>query len=55
MRISDGATARQLESDQSWLSSYLSECEADLRLLASLRVRSTEISEGRSREFLLDA
>jgi hypothetical protein len=31
MRISDGVTARQIESARSWLSSYLDQCEADLR------------------------
>ncbi|KAF8847685.1 hypothetical protein BDZ45DRAFT_699003 [Acephala macrosclerotiorum] len=44
MRIRDSATARQIESTQRWLSSYLSQCEADLkRLSASQRVRSIEI------------
>ena len=54
MRISDGATTRQTESAQSWLSSYLGQCEADLRLLASQRVRSIEIKRD-DQGILLDA
>jgi hypothetical protein len=44
MRIGDGATARQIESAWSWLSSYLGQREADLRRsLASQKAHSIEI------------
>jgi hypothetical protein len=43
MRISDGTTARQIESAWSWLSSYLGHREADLRSLASQRSAASKL------------